>query len=253
MERKKAELSTLRRGLEILSLFSKDRALLDTSSIAARMRMSKSTAYKYVQTLENTGFLVRGQNERHFQLGPRLIELTSHIPNASALVDSSYAIMRDLVESTNETAILTTIMGNRAVCLSRVESNHSLKLTFEVGRTYPLHAGASAQVVLAGLDDSARKRVLETLTLDRYTEKTITDPKQLLQRLEQIRKDGYAISVGELDKGAFAVAAPSFSKSGRIVASLSLGGPVQRFDHNKERKYVRLVREGAQKITKLVG
>jgi len=253
MEAGKAELSTLRRGLEILSLFSEETPILDTSSIAGRMRMSKSTAYKYVQTLESSGFLVRGENERYFQLGPRLIKLTSHVPNASALVDASSIIMRNLVEATNETALLATIMGDRAVCLSRVESNHNLKLTYEIGTTYPLHAGASALVLLAGLDDASRRGILSKLTLDGYTESTITAPKQLLQRIEQIRKDGYAVSIEELDKGAFAVSAPVFSTNGRILASLSLCGPVHRFDHNKEREYIRLVREGARKLTGLVG
>lgn len=252
MERKGVELSTLRKGLEILSLFSEETPLLDTSSIAERMGLSKSTVYKYVQTLERSEFLVREESGRFFELGPRLLELASVARNPSRLVDVSYPILQELVDRTNETALLATIMGNRAVCLSRVESNHSLKLTYELGATHPLHAGASAQVLLAGLDESTQKKILASMTLTRFTERTITSPKQLSSRLKQIRKDGFAVSKGELDEGTFAVAAPILSGSGHVIASLSLGGPIHRFDRDKERGYIDLVQEGARKIAELL-
>lgn len=252
MGRRGVELSTLRRGLEILGLFSEETSLLDTSSVAKRMGLSKSTVYKYVQTLEGSRFLVREKGGRFFELGPRLLELASVAQNPSRLVDVSYPILQELVDKTNETALLAAIMGDQAVCLSRVESNHSLKLTYELGATHPLHAGASAQVLLAGLDESTQKKILASTTLTRFTEKTITSPKQLSLRLKQIKKHGFAVSRGELDEGTFAVAAPILLGSGHALASLSLGGPIHRFDRNKEREYIDLAREEARKIADLL-
>jgi len=226
--------------------------MLDTGSIAKRMGLSKSTTYKYVQTLETCGFLVREDGGTFFKLGPRLVTLVSGFQPASTLVEASYLVMRNLVEQTNETALLATIMGNRAVCLSRVEGNHNLKLTYEIGTTYPLHAGASALVLLAGVDAKVRHKLLPTLTLDGYTQNTITSFEGLRSRLDQICKDGYAVSEGELDEGAFAVAAPVTSSSGKVVASLSLGGPIYRFDEDKEQRYVQLVCAGARRISELM-
>jgi len=252
MGHKGVELSTLRKGLEILGLFSEETSLLDTAAVAERMGLPKSTVYKYVQTLERSGFLVREKAGRFFELGPRLLELASVAHNPSELVDVSYPILRELVDKTNETALLAVLMGNQAVCLSRVESNHSLKLTYELGATHPLHAGASAQVLFAGLDESTQKKLLTSMTLVRFTEITITSPKQLSSRVKQIRKDGFAVSKGELDEGTFAVAAPLLSGSGHVMASLSLGGPIHRFDQKKERQYIGLVQKGARKIVGLL-
>jgi len=252
MGRKGVELSTLKRGLELLRLFSEETPLLDTSWIAERMGLSKSTAYKYIQTLEGSKFLVREKGGRFFTLGPRLIELAAVAQNPSNLVDVSHTVLLELVAQTNETALLTAIMGNQAVCLSKVESNHSLKMTYEIGAAEPLHAGASAQVLLAGLDDFTQKKILASTTLTRFTERTITSPKQLSVRLKQINRDGFAVSRGELDEGTFAVAVPILLGSGHVLASLSLGGPIHRFDRNKEREYIDLVREGARKIRDLL-
>jgi len=252
MLRKSVELSTLKRGLDLLGLFSEEEPLLDISLIAERMGLPKSTAYKYVQTLQGSLFLVREKGGRLFELGPRLLELAAIAQNPSKLVDVSYPILQELVAQTNETALLAAIMGDQAVCLSRVESNHSLKLTYELGATHPLHSGASAQVLLAWLDESTQKKLLTSMTLVRFTEMTITSSKELSQRLKQIRKDGFAVSKGELDEGTFAVAAPLLSGSGHVMASLSLGGPIHRFDQKEERQYINLVQKGARKIMELL-
>ena len=253
MERKKTELTTLRRGLDILSLFSEGTPALDTSAVAERMEMSKSTAYKYVQTLETAGFLVRAEDGRSFKLGPSVLELTSRIPKASALVDVATPLLKGLVDQTNETVVLTTIMGTKAVCLAREESGHSLKLTYEIGATYPLHAGASALVLLAAMETTARARLLRNLRLDRYTDRTIVDRKALAERIEQITEDGYAVSTGELSEGVFAVAAPVSVRSGDVLASLAISGPLHRFDLDKQKRYVKLVVSAARDITKLAG
>jgi len=108
MERKGVELSTLRRGLEILGLFLEETPLLDTSSIAERMELSKSTPYKCVQALEAARFLVRSVGGRFFELGPRLVELASIAREPSRLVDVSHPVLQELVDRTSESAHLTT-------------------------------------------------------------------------------------------------------------------------------------------------
>ncbi len=253
MERKKAELSTLRRGLEILSLFSEATPVLHTTSVAERMEMSKSTAYKYVQTLETAGYLVRAEDGRSFTLGFQILQLTSQIPKVPVLVNAASPLLQGLVEETNETAVLTLIMGTKAICLAREESSHSLKLTYKIGAAYPLHAGASALVLLAGLDTATREKLLRNLTLNRYTDRTIVDRQELLQCIERIRRDGYAVSTGELSEGAFAVAAPIFSKPGNILASLAISGPLHRLNADKEKRYVKLVVTAVGNLTELAG
>ena len=165
MERRRAELTTLKRGLEILTLVSEEASALGTSSIAERMEMSKSTAYNYIHTLERLGYLTRADNGRSFMLGPLAFQLTSQMRRGSTLVCAAAPLLRELVQKTNETVVLTKLIGAKAVCLAREESGHSLKLTYEIGTTYPLHVGASALALLAGLPVSEQKRLLGSLPL----------------------------------------------------------------------------------------
>ncbi len=74
-----------------------------------------------------------------------------------------------------------------------------------VGKILPLHCGAAGKVLLAYLSDKERKRILYGKPLAKFTPSTITDPALLEADLEQIRLDGYAVSVGEREEGAYSV------------------------------------------------
>ncbi len=246
------ELSTLRRGLEILCLFLDTNARWDTTRIAQHLGLSKSTTYKYVQTLERVGFLVREIDGRTLRLGPRILELEQSARNPYHVADLAYPVLEDLVAQTNESALLAGRIGNKAVCLAKVESRHSLKLSYRLGETYPLHAGGTAHILLAWLDPAALEKLLASLSFQRFTEHTLDSAEELAERLVTIRSCGYAISVGELDAGAFTVAAPVFDRNGNVIASLSIGGPMHRFDAETRSSYPKLVRTAADRISDLI-
>ena len=246
------ELSTLRRGLEILGLFLDTTTRWDTSRVAQHLGLSKSTTYKYVQTLERVGFLVRELDGRTLRLGPRVLELEQSARNPDHVADLAYPVLENLVVQTNETALLAGRIGNKSVCLAKVESQHNLKLSYRMGETYPLHAGGTAHVLLAWLDDDALEKLLSSLLFERFTDETIGSAKELRDRLRSIRARGYAVSQGELDAGAFTVAAPVFDRNRSVIASLSVGGPLQRFDDAKRVMYPELVCHAAERISSLL-
>lgn len=245
-------LSTLARGLEILGLFLDTRSRWDTLLIAKQLGLTKSMTYKYIQTLECAGYLVRELDGSTLRLGPRVLELAHSARNPSLVADLAYPVLEEVVARTNETALLATRMGNRAVCLAKVESRHSLKLSYRLGDTYPLHAGATAEVLLAWLDDKLLDRVLSSLEFERFTDKTIESSDRLRKRLTSIRRNGFAVSEGELDAGIFTFAAPVFDQNLNVVASLSIGGPLQRLDSATRSQYADLVQQAANRVTGLL-
>ena len=69
--------------------------------------------------------------------------------------------------------------------------------------------------------------------LERYTEHTITTRDALTAELAQIRRDGFATAVAELEDGLVAVAAPVFGPGGGCVAAVSISGPAYRMPPGK--------------------
>ncbi len=85
------------------------------------------------------------------------------------------------------------------------------------------------------------------------TDQTVTDPDELEEILAQIRRDGYNVSVGDLDPAVHSIAAPIRDHAGRVVAAVSVAGPSHRFPPAKVESTVQLVRRSAAEISCLLG
>jgi DNA-binding IclR family transcriptional regulator len=117
---------------------------------------------------------------------------------------------------------LIVAVNDRAICVEMVDSEQSLRCSFEKGRSVPLRAGASAKCLLAHLPDSAREALLAVQH---------PEPAQrqaAAAELAAIRQAGYAMTAGEVDPGVWGVSAPLFGPGRRAVGAITLMAPVMR-------------------------
>ncbi len=160
--------------------------------------------------------------------------------------------LQRLQQETRETATLSALVGSSRVYVDQLPSRQEITMTVEIGRGFPLHAGASGRVILAHIPVDLRHAVLEE-RLTELTEVTITDRHVLASTLEEIRADGYALSRGERQHGAGSVAAPLFGPGGRVVGAISVCGPINRFDDVTMTRLAPLVRDAAVEISAAIG
>jgi DNA-binding IclR family transcriptional regulator len=106
---------------------------------------------------------------------------------------------------------------------------------------------------MAYLSEKEWDRIIQKEGLPRFTLNTITDAKQLKDHLREIRSRGYSVSDGEVHEDVWAVGAPILGDMGRVVAGLSVVGPVYRINKKKLSSLVKLVVEYAGKISKRIG
>ena len=119
-------------------------------------------------------------------------------------------------------------------------SPQEIKLAVELGRPFPLHAGATGRAILAFLPDRAREALLAE-PLERLTPETVVDPVGLGILLAGVRGAGLAVSRSERREGAASVAAPIFDVHG-VAGAVSVCGPEYRFDVPAIERYEPLVR-----------
>lgn len=218
--------STADRALDILLLFNEKKLIWTGAEIADHIGVARSTGYRYMQSLVNTGFVEEAVGG--FRLGPRIFELARLARAGTNLGDVALPAMRSLVDTVGETALLTRRSGRFVVCLELVETPRAVRLSYERGHVLPINAGAAAEVLLAWAPPDEVASVLNAASLERFTAKTLTDPSQLQARLAQIRKDGVAISQGELDEQILGVAAPIYNAQGGVTAAVSVAALASR-------------------------
>jgi len=234
--------STADRALDILLLFRDDKLVWTGTEIADQLGVARSTGYRYLQSLVAAGFIEEASGG--FRLGPRIFELARLARSGTKLSDIALPAMRELAATVNETVLLTRRSGRFVVCLDLIEAAHTVRLSYERGHVLPVNAGAAAEVLLAWAPPDDVAAVLAAEPLERFTPRTLTDPAQLQTRFAQIRKDGIAVSQGELDEQILGVAAPIHNSRGVVVAAVSIAALASRIPR-AELKNVKLAVKSA--------
>jgi DNA-binding IclR family transcriptional regulator len=209
----------LQRAVELLGRLGDEPADLTVAELASDAGMPTSTAYRLLAELEQHGLIQRGP-DRTVALGTRLVALGRSAEErlGERLVAPARPVMETLSKEVGETVFLTAPCALQAIVLHVVETElHSVRLSYARFRRAPMHRGASGKILAAYLEPAERRRLLDAVGVP-----------GLERELDQIRSDGFAVTSGDLDEGAAAVAAPILDRRGRIAAGLSVAGPGAR-------------------------
>lgn len=248
--------AVLEDAIQLLELLSDNPEGLSLAQITDSSGFVKNKVFRILYTLDKHQMVERDEQGRYY-LGYRLLEFGQHIQNQSLLLEASRPVMDWLVVETRESIFLGVISGTDALCIDARESPRSIRLFAQVGRRAPLHSGGVPKVLFAFLPADEQTALLDKFfeheTLIGVDQDTLTDRPTLEKRLKQIRKQGYAIVVDELDKGAHSIAAPIRNHLGQVIAALSIAGPSSRFDPETIERYIQLVCEATGQISCALG
>ena len=227
------------RALSILRVLSTTQRGLTLADIAGRLELPPATAHRLVAVLQGEGFVTRSATNRRYFLGPAARELYQvEQPRESPLVTAHEAIGK-AVEVTGETVFLSEVVGDRVVCLALVESSHPLRLFVRIGQEMPLHAAASARVLLAYRSAAEVRRMLDATSFTQFTGGTPRTVDDVMTRLLAIRERGWDVCDSELDTNVWAVSAPVRGSTNAITASVTVAAPAQRMDTADKRERAR--------------
>ena len=207
------------------------------SDLVDETGLPRATAHRLAVALEVQELLDRDGDGR-FVLGPRLGELAAARPDP--FIVAAAPVLAWVRDESGESAQLYRRDGTERVCVASAERTHGLRTTVPVGSRLPLTAGSGAQVLCAWLaDEPVRSSVLSQA---RFTERTLIE----------VRRRGWAQSVGQREAGVASVSAPVRDGSGVVVAALSISGPIERLGRSPGGRYAPIIVAGAQRINEAI-
>lgn len=210
----------LRRGLEILSLFSELRPELGVSEVARELGVHKSRVHRAIKTLEDMCYLRRDPRTRRYCLGYKAFEIGALAGRHSNTMSWARAQLRELAARFNASVSLRLVDDTDLLIVDTVETDDDPELHVPTGARIPLNYGAGGQVRAAFLSDDQIRELVALHGLPRYTLKSITTEAEFLKAVRATRERGYAISEGETVPGSFSVAAPIVDPAGALTAVL---------------------------------
>ena len=217
--------TTLERACELLKLFTPKKPRWTISELARYLNVPKSGVFRLVKTFERKHFLRCHDGTYEYELGSEIWELTGAVFGApKRLVERASPYLIELNRITGLLVSLRILEDDRMVILDRVEGHDPVKVNFPVGTHQPCNHGAPGKLLLAYRypTDKQFREFFLTAKIDKLTERTLTDQRQLQDELNKIRRVGYAVSDGEAIRGTIGLAAPVWSSAGRVEAALAL-------------------------------
>ncbi|WP_026536042.1 IclR family transcriptional regulator [Arthrobacter sp. H14] len=179
--------------------------------------------------------LVNRDIQGRFVLGARLVELAS-AAGEDRLTAAAGPVLLQLRDATGESAQIFRRQGDSRICVASAERPVGLRDTIPVGTQLSMRGGSAAQVLLAWEDHD---RLLEGLTNARFTPTVLAG----------VRRRGWAQSLGEREPGVASVSAPVRGPSGRVIAALSISGPIERLTRQPGRLHSDVVCNSARILT----
>src|SRR5512140_740111 len=199
--------------------------------------LARPTAHRLAVALEHHRLVARDMQGR-FVLGPRLAELSA-AAGEDRLLAAAGPVLARLRDITGESSQLWRRQGDYRVCVAAAERPSGLRDTVPVGSQLTMSAGSAAQVLLAWEEPARIQRGLQGANFSAVA-------------LAAVRRRGWCQSVAEREAGVASVSAPVRSPSGKVIAAVSISGPIERLSRQPGRLHAATVIAGANKLTEVL-
>ncbi len=192
--------------------------------IAHSLELNRSTVHRMLYTLELLNYVDK-YADGGYRLTFHLFEIGNSVPHSYNLIDTA---RREILQLSHDTG-LTVNHGinyhDQVLYVDKATPPTYLQLDRSVGETEPLHCTSVGKVLLAHQDDATLRETILRLSLTQYTPNTIVTPQKLIEEIEQVRRNGFAIDRQELAMEVRCVAVPIRGHAGISVSGISVSGP----------------------------
>ena len=219
--------SSILKGFEILSLFSKGRPEISSAIVGEYLGLNSSTAHRFLKTLEAAGAL-RATKRGYFTLGPKIEELGLIAEETDALPLVIQKEIDLLSRDLNESVMVCRLTRYGPTCVAVSNSSRAITVNISIGTLLPLHSTAQGKLWLAEMSPSERSARLSAQKVV-GPQAPAPDPERLQAELSRVRRQGYALNLGENEPDIAAVSVPIRNASGKTVLTLSTFGMLSRF------------------------
>ena len=214
------QVSALSKSIVVLKCLAASDEALGVSEIVRRTRLAKNMVFRICQTLCEEGWLESMDPGPTYRLTLEPFHVFSQPLERSNLNEACLEQVQLLQRLTGETIYVSVRDQQQAVNICVRQGSNPLRVAGRLGASFDLHCCAQGKIFLAFSEQLSAD--LKSLTLKKYTDKSITSKKELAKELEQVRADGFAINDEEFGRGLLGCAAPIFDQSGTCVAAIGM-------------------------------
>ena len=209
------------KALRLLEAIAWKKHDVTLTEITREMKLPKTTAFRYLQTLAAAGFVRHDVKADRYGVGPRVGMFAEVEKGLSLLRRTAVPQMGELSHQYNATINLAISSGFDIVYVEMTRGDRVIPMRARIGEHHPLHSTAVGKAILAFLPPDEQAATLEA-PLSEMTARTIQSTAVLRRQLADVQKKGYSLDRQETEDGVSCVGVPILDSHGYPVAALSL-------------------------------
>ncbi|TCV99998.1 DNA-binding transcriptional regulator KdgR [Biostraticola tofi] len=252
LDRQPDSVSSVLKVFGILQALGEEREI-GITELSQRVMMSKSTVYRFLQTMKSLGYVAQEGESEKYSLTLKLFELGAKALQNVDLIRIADIQMRVLSDLTRETIHLGSLDEDSIVYIHKIDSMYNLRMHSRVGRRNPLYSTAIGKVLLAWRESNEVREILSEVVFTRSTSRTAADVDTLMPELARVKQQGFGEDNEEQEEGLRCIAVPIFDRFGVVIAGLSISFPTIRFSEGSKNDYVSMLHDAARTISRQIG
>jgi DNA-binding IclR family transcriptional regulator len=246
--------TTLHKAVRILRKISDDAVLSPIREISAELRIPRSTVHRICQALSEERILDFDERTKQYRWGSELIHIAGSVYQTNEIRRRAIPILQQIVSQLNETTqlVMYDSIKRQIIFTDEVACDHTIRYHTPIGIPLPIYVGASGKSVMAFLPEKEVEGIIAS-GLPPIKNRVPISPNRLKKDLKSIRMRGFAITFEERTPGAMGVGCPVFNSNADVIGGVVLTMPVYRFQSKFENRIVKLVREGGEQLSRMMG
>ena len=239
--------SSLSRGLSILSSFSNTSRKMTLSEVATETGMSRATARRFLLTLVRDGYVVT--DGKLFDLTPKVLDLGFSVLSTIGVWDRARPFMERLSDQTGETCSAAILDGSEVVYVAGVQAHNIISVGITIGSRLSAVYTANGRVLLAAQPEEYWDGIIKNAQLTPRTPYSVTKKTKFREVLEDVRDKGWSLVVEELELGLLSIAIPLRYRSGVLAGAINIAVPsVRAVPEDMVKIYLPKLKETADQI-----
>lgn len=227
---------------------------MDVNETSKKLSLLPNYVERVMKTLGSRGYVEQNKATGKYRLGLKIFELGQIFIKHLDIRKESLKVLKNLVDTRNETSYISVIRGKDVIYLDGVEANQPVRVISRVGYRIPPHCTSAGKVLIAYLSPEELEKFLAEAELVRFTKNTITSREELIQHLKEVGEKGYARDMEEFEDGVGCIGVPIRDFTGQVLASLSISGPIPRLTEERiEKELLPSLMEAGRELSHRLG
>ncbi|OWY05299.1 IclR family transcriptional regulator [Thioclava sp. NG1] len=214
-------IASFAKGLRVIECFGAETPRLSIAEVAQATGFDRATARRCLLTLNAEGYAE--YDGKFFTLTPKVLRLGMGALASLPLPQIVQPWLDQLTDRIGQSCSVSILDGTEIVYLARAAQRRVMSIGLMPGSRLPAHCTSMGRVLLAALPPEDARAAVEASDLTPRTAYSLTDPGEILARIDQVRRDGYAVIDQEVEIGLRSIAVPLYDIHGRVVAALNTG------------------------------